>query len=77
MYGSRRGTLISVILITAFLLSHCSISVDEVHAHAAGRTFQAWAPAAPTINGVIDTTTEWKYAMSREFSVSGRAGPFT
>jgi len=70
----KRALLISVILLAAFLLSEYNISTLGVRAHSHGATFQAWTPTTPTIDGVIDETTEWKHARSRDFSVDGRSG---
>ncbi len=67
--GKRLRTTFCVILIIV-LLTTFSSSVIQVRAHS--RPFlSAWTSVTPTIDGVVDTATEWSMADKQLFTLGG------
>ena len=58
--------ILLIILISAFF----QFTPIDVEAHKSGYTYQAWAPAAPTIDGNIGSE-EWKYAATGSVDFGG------
>jgi len=72
--GNRCGLIPAVFLISVLFVGLAS-SVPFVFAHAHGKTYQAWAPAPPTINGEI-LDSEWEKAASVSFHMTIGGNPY-
>jgi hypothetical protein len=67
--------LVSAILLMAILFIGLVIRVPCVSSHAIGKTYQAWAPTPPTINGEI-SASEWEKAASASFTMTISGNPY-
>jgi hypothetical protein len=72
--GNRCGLIAAILLITVLFIGLAS-SAPSVFAHAHGKTYQAWAPAPPTINGEI-LDSEWEKAASVSFHMIIGGNPY-
>ncbi len=71
---SRKFILPAVLLAILFVGS-CSSQVPIALGHVAGETYQAWAPAPPTINGEI-LVSEWQTAATATFTIMIGGNPY-
>jgi hypothetical protein len=71
---SGKFILLAVLLAILFVGS-CSSHVPNAFGHVAGETYQAWAPAPPTINGEI-LASEWQTAATTTFTITIGGNPY-
>lgn len=60
----------------AILFIGLASSFPLAFGHAYGKTYQAWAPTPPTINGEI-VTSEWERAASASFTITIGGNPYS
>ena len=69
--SSLDGRAVMVVALIAILsIGSGSIRLPAVYGHVSGDTFQAWASTPPTIDGNIDSISEWRNAASVIFSLT-------
>jgi hypothetical protein len=73
---ARNGRFILLAALMAILLVSSVNRIPIVFGHVAGKTYQAWAPTPPTINGEI-VDSEWQTAASAAFSVTIAGNPYS
>jgi len=71
----KRLAIITLLVIALLIAASCN-QLYMAFGHVAGKTFQAWAPAPPTINGEI-VVSEWQSAASFSFSLTIGANSYT
>ena len=67
--------LVPAILLMAILFVGIVVRVPCVSSHAFGKTYQAWAPTPPTMNGEI-SASEWEKAASATFTMTISGNPY-
>jgi len=72
----RGSRFIFLVALIAILLVSSADRIPIVFGHAAGKTYQAWAPTPPTINGEI-VDSEWQTAASATFTVTIGGNPYS
>jgi hypothetical protein len=73
---ARNGRFILLVALMAILLVSSATRIPIVFGHAAGKTYQAWAPTPPTINGEI-VDSEWQTAASATFTMTIAGNPYS
>jgi len=71
----KRLAIITLLVIVLLTGASCN-QLYMAFGHVAGKTFQAWASAPPTINGEI-VVSEWQSAASSSFSLTIGANSYT
>ena len=75
IYESRNGIFLVVMLVTTLFLSSVAIQLPVALGHAHGKTYQAWTPTPPTLDGDIGAS-EWQNAASASFTITIGGNPY-